>query len=156
MASTSHPQLDLDAQLCLPLYAASRAITRRYGELLAETGLTYPQYLTMLALWGGAPLTVGEIGTRLHLDTGTLTPLLKRLEGGGLVVRRRDPADERRVIVEPTAAGWALRDRVCDIPFELGESLGLSADEGRQLYHLLRRITGRLEERDAPGITHRR
>jgi len=149
MASTSYPQLDLEVQLCLPLYAASRAITRRYGELLAETGLTYPQYLAMLALWGGAPLTVGEICARLHLDTGTLTPLLKRLEGSGLVARRRDPADERRVIVEPTADGWALRDRVCDVPFELSRSLGLTSDEGRALYELLHRITDRLEARDA-------
>ena len=143
-----YPQLELDAQLCLPLYAASRAITRRYGELLAATGLTYPQYLTMLALWGGAPLTVGEIGARLHLDTGTLTPLLKRLEGSGLVVRHRDPADERRVLVKPTAEGLALRDRVCDVPFELAKSLGLSEAEGRQLYHLLHRITDRLEALD--------
>src|ERR1700722_14578592 len=129
--SASYPQLELDAQLCLPLYAASRAVTRRYGDLLAAAGLTYPQYLTLLALWGGAPLTVGDIGARLHLDSGTLTPLLKRLEQAGLVVRRRDSADERRVLIEPTAAGWALREQVTEVPRELGESLGLSEDDAR-------------------------
>jgi DNA-binding MarR family transcriptional regulator len=139
-----YPQLELDAQLCLPLYAASRAVTRRYGDLLADAGLTYPQYLTMLALWGGAPLTVGDIGTRLHLDTGTLTPLLKRLEQAGLVVRRRDPADERRVLIEPTTAGWALREQVTEVPGELGESIGLSEDEARQLHQLLYRVIGNL------------
>ena len=144
MAAT-YPQLELDAQLCLPLYAASRAITRRYGDLLAGTGLTYPQYLTMLALWSAAPMPVGDIGARLHLDTGTLTPLLKRLERAGLVVRRRDPADERRVLVEPTADGWALRERVSDVPCELGRSLRLTADEGRQLHQLLAAIIDNLD-----------
>jgi DNA-binding MarR family transcriptional regulator len=148
--TTDYPQLELDAQLCLPLYAASRAVTRRYGDLLATTGLTYPQYLTLLALWSAAPLTVGDIGARLHLDTGTLTPLLKRLERAGLVARRRDPADERRVLVEPTAAGRALRERVTGVPLELGQSLGLTADEGRQLHRLLSKVIGSLEDGAPP------
>ena len=143
--SATYPQLELDVQLCLPLYAASRAVTRRYGDLLAAAGLTYPQYLTMLALWSGAPLTVGDIGARLHLDTGTLTPLLKRLERAGLVERRRDPGDERRVIIEPTAAGWALREQVTEVPYELGRSMRLSADEAAQLHQLLGKVIGSLE-----------
>jgi DNA-binding MarR family transcriptional regulator len=143
--ATTYPQLELDVQLCLPLYAASRAITRRYGDLLAGTGLTYPQYLTMLALWSAAPMTVGEIGTRLHLDTGTLTPLLKRLEQAGLVARRRDPADERRVLVEPTEAGWAVRERVTDVPCELGQSLRLTPDEAGQLRETLYRMIDSLD-----------
>jgi MarR family transcriptional regulator, organic hydroperoxide resistance regulator len=146
--TAGYPQLEPDAQLCLPLYAASRAVTRRYGDLLAATGLTYPQYLAMLALWSAAPLSVGDIGTRLHLDTGTLTPLLKRLERAGLVLRRRDAADERRVLVEPTADGWALRDRVADVPGELGRSLRLSADDARQLRHLLDKVIGSLDGAD--------
>jgi len=141
---SAYPQLDLDMQLCLPLYAASRAITRRYGDLLAETGLTYPQYLTMLALWGSAPMTVGDIGARLFLDTGTLTPLLKRLERAGLVVRRRDQADERRVVIEPTADGWALRERVANVPCELGRALQLTEDESRSLHRSLYQIIGNL------------
>jgi MarR family transcriptional regulator, organic hydroperoxide resistance regulator len=143
--ATTYPQLEPDAQLCLALYAASRAITRRYGDLLAATGLTYPQYLTMLALWSAAPMPVGDIGTRLHLDTGTLTPLLKRLERAGLVARRRDPADERRVLVEPTADGWALRELVTDVPCELGKSLGLTGDEGSQLHQMLYKIIDNLD-----------
>jgi DNA-binding MarR family transcriptional regulator len=143
--SASYPQLELDAQLCLPLYAASRAVTRRYGDLLAGTGLTYPQYLALLALWSDAPLTVGEIGARLYLDSGTLTPLLKRLEQAGLVQRRRDPADERRVLVEPTDRGWALRERVTDVPCELGQSTGLDEDEARQLHQLLYKLIGNLD-----------
>ena len=143
--SANYPQLELDVQLCLPLYAASRAVTRRYGDLLADAGLTYPQYLTLLALWGGAPLTVGEIGARLYLDSGTLTPLLKRLEQAGLVRRRRDPADERRVLVEPTDRGWALRERVTDVPGELGQSTGLDEGEARQLHRLLDKLIGNLD-----------
>lgn len=125
-----HPQLALDEQLCFPLYAATRAVTQRYGELLADVGLTYPQYLALLALWeAGGPVTVGGLGQRLRLDSGTLTPLLKRLEAVGHVSRRRDPADERRVLVEPTEQGWALRGRVAGVPERLLEGMGLSVEE---------------------------
>ena len=137
-----YPQLDLDVQLCFPLYAASRALTRRYGLLLSDAGLTYPQYLTMLALWGGAPMSVGALGERLSLDSGTLTPLLKRLEADGIVRRTRDAQDERRVIVEPTADGWALREKVAHVPIELAAILGLTASDVRHL----RRILGKLAE----------
>ena len=125
-------QLDLDAQLCFPLYAATRAVTRRYGELLAEAQLTYPQYLSLLALWeSDEPLAVGELGERLRLDSGTLTPLLKRLETAGVVVRRRDASDERRVLIELTDEGWALRERVEHVPTELFASLAFSPKEAR-------------------------
>jgi MarR family transcriptional regulator, organic hydroperoxide resistance regulator len=142
----AYPTLDLDLQLCFPLYAATRAVTRKYGELLAEVGLTYPQYLVMLALWGGSPKTVGELGHRLRLDSGTLTPLLKRLESAGYVVRRRDAADERRVLVEPTDAGWQLREKVAHVPEALAASMGLTAKDfgelGRILAELLRHVDG--------------
>lgn len=101
----------LDQQLCFALYSASGLMTKLYRPLLDPLGLTYPQYLAMLALWERAPSTVGELGEALGLDSATLTPLLKRLEAGGLVTRRRDPADERRVLVEPTAEGQALREQ---------------------------------------------
>ena len=141
-----HPQLDLDAQLCFPLYAASRAVTRAYGPLLAEFGLTYPQYLALLALWGeGGPMTVGELGSRLRLDSGTLTPVLKRLEQAGFVTRRRDSSDERRVLVAVTAAGQDLQDRVSDVPTRLVASLGLDATESRQLRRLLGSLLDRLD-----------
>src|SRR5438876_12168162 len=116
-----YTQLELDRQLCFALYAASRAVTRAYGPLLVEVGLTYPQYATMLALWDAPerPVSVGELGSRLHLDTGTLTPLLKRLEALGFVSRTRDGADERRVLVDVTDRGTALRDEVASVPGRL-------------------------------------
>jgi MarR family transcriptional regulator, organic hydroperoxide resistance regulator len=136
-----YPQLDLDAQLCFPLYAATRAVTRRYGELLAEVQLTYPQYLSLLALWeSDERLSVGALGARLRLDSGTLTPLLKRLESAGLVVRRRDEKDERRVLIELTDEGWALRERVAHVPKELFASLAFSPSEATQLRRLLGRV----------------
>ena len=136
-----YPQLDLDSQLCFPLYAASRAVTRRYSTLLAEVGLTYPQYLCLLALWGaGDPLTVGELGQRLRLDSGTLTPVLKRLEAAGHLVRRRDAGDERRVLLELTESGWALRDAVADVPLGIATGMGLSRAEAEQLRGLLDRM----------------
>lgn len=141
-----HPQLDLDAQLCFPLYAATRAVTRAYGPLLRDFGLTYPQYLTLLALWNdGEPMSVGELGSRLRLDSGTLTPLLKRLEQAGYVTRHRDSEDERRVLVAVTTTGWELRDQVSDVPVRLVESLGLDAAESRQLRRLLGSLLERLD-----------
>ncbi|WP_104107629.1 MarR family transcriptional regulator [Nocardioides sp. 616] len=149
---TDYPQLELDRQLCLPLYAASRAVTRRYTELLAEVGLTYPQYLCLLGLWDAdGPLTVGDLGTRLHLDSGTLTPLLKRMESMGLVTRTRDVVDERRVLVSVTAAGRALRDRVADVPTRLVAGMGMSEADG----HALRRLLDQLLEQLEPGRTRR-
>ena len=102
--------LQLDHQLCFALYSASLAMTKLYKPLLEPLGLTYPQYLVMLVLWEGDGLTVSQLGERLALDSGTLTPLLKRLEASGLVQRRRDAADERRVLLHLTPAGRALKD----------------------------------------------
>jgi MarR family transcriptional regulator, organic hydroperoxide resistance regulator len=123
---TPVPQLALDKQLCFALYDASRAFIRAYGPLLERLGLTYPQYVTMLALWEmSEPVAVGALGDRLGLDSGTLTPLLKRLERADLVERRRDPDDERRVLVTPSKAGWALREAAADIPGCMHERLQL-------------------------------
>lgn len=122
MATRSAPALPpadplaLDQQLCFPLYAASHLMTRLYRPLLAPLGLTYPQYLVMLALWEHSPASVGALGERLLLDSGTLTPLLKRLEAAGWVTRQRDPADERRVKVGLTEAGRALREPASRVP----------------------------------------
>lgn len=121
----------LDDQLCFALYDASRALIRAYGPLLEPLGITYPQYLALLALWeADGPITVGVLGERLGLDSGTLTPLLKRLEQIGLITRRRDPADERRVMVTLTAEGDALREPATRIPACLGERLGDVGDIG--------------------------
>lgn len=108
--------LRLDNQLCFALYSASLAMTKLYKPLLDELGLTYPQYLVMLVLWEGDGLMVSELGQRLSLDSGTLTPLLKRLEAAGLVARMRDVADERRVHIHLTAAGRKLKARAAKVP----------------------------------------
>lgn len=146
------PQLALDQQICLPLYAASRAVTRRYAQLLGEVGLTYPQYLSLLALWeADGPLSVSDLGARLHLDSGTLTPLLKRMETAGLVARARDRRDERRVLVSVTEEGWALRARVADVPARLVEGMGMTETDGRTLRGLLEQLITQLEpERRTP------
>ena len=112
----SPPELLLDNQLCFALYSASLAMTKLYKPLLDALGLTYSQYLVMLALWERDGLTVSELGERLFLDSGTLTPLLKRLEAAGLLVRLRDVQDERRVRITLTGQGRALRDGAQPIP----------------------------------------
>ena len=108
--------LRLNNQLCFALYSTSLAMTKMYKPMLDAIGLTYPQYLVMLVLWEEDGLTVSEIGERLFLDSGTLTPLLKRVEAAGLLARQRDTEDERRVRVKLTAAGNSLRAKATDIP----------------------------------------
>ena len=112
----SEQALLLDNQLCFALYSASLAMTKLYKPLLDELGLTYPQYLALLVLWEQDGVTVSELGDRLSLDSGTLTPLLKRLEAAGLVSRLRDAADERRVLIRLTAEGRKLKSRALRIP----------------------------------------
>ena len=115
-ASASPPALLLNNQLCFALYSASLAMTKLYKPLLTRLGLTYPQYLVMLVLWEQDGMTVSELGERLFLDSGTLTPLLKRLEASGLLARERDAQDERRVRVTLTGPGRALRGAAESIP----------------------------------------
>ncbi|MDD7965910.1 MarR family winged helix-turn-helix transcriptional regulator [Actinomycetospora lemnae] len=131
----------LSEQACFALYSASRAVTDVYRPLLAELGLTYPQYLVLLTLWESEPRTVRDVGAALALDYGTVSPLLKRLEGAGLVERRRDPRDERTVTVHLTDEGRALRGRVAHVPRTIGCALGLDDRARRDLIVLLRTIT---------------
>ena len=142
---TPAPQLLLDHQLCFSLYAASLAMTRRYQPLLTELGLTYPQYIALLALWEHDDVTVSALGDRLALDSGTLTPLLKRMETSGWVTRERDAADERRVRVRLTPAGRALRERAQHIPSSLLAGSGVTATQVRQLTAELQALRQRLE-----------
>ena len=121
--------LALDKQLCFALYSASLAMTKVYKPLLAPLGLTYPQYLVMLALWEHDGQSVSALGDRLALDSGTLTPLLKRLETQGRLSRERDDADERRVIVRLTAAGRRLKVEARRIPREIGRASGCELSE---------------------------
>jgi len=131
--------LKLDNQLCFSVYSASLAMTRLYKPLLDKLGLTYPQYLVLLVLWEGDGLTVSELGERLSLDSGTLTPLLKRLEANGLVVRIRDVADERRVHISLSSAGRRLKQRAAHIPACLLAASQCSVDE---LVALTRQLQG--------------
>jgi DNA-binding MarR family transcriptional regulator len=144
--------LRLDRQLCFPLYAASNLFGRLYRPMLARLGLTYPQYLVMLVLWEQAPQSVGALGGRLHLDSGTLTPLLKRLEAAGLVTRRRDSRDERRVLVALTEQGRALRHSARDVPTTLASGLALSPDDLADLRATVQHLVAVLAtaERAAP------
>lgn len=121
--------LRLDNQLCFALYSTSLAMTKMYKPMLDANGLTYPQYLVMLVLWEEDGLTVSQIGERLFLDSGTLTPLLKRMESTGLLLRLRDTEDERRVYVGLTAAGNSLRRTATDLPSCLQSLTGCSLSE---------------------------
>jgi MarR family transcriptional regulator, organic hydroperoxide resistance regulator len=130
--------LTLDKQLCFALYSASLAMTKVYKPLLAPLGLTYPQYLVMLALWEADGQGVGELGDKLALDSGTLTPLLKRLEAQGRVCRERDAADERRVIIRLTAEGRQLKAAARGVPRAIGRASGCELGE---IVELTRQLT---------------
>lgn len=123
------PTPRLDDQLCFALYSASRAVTMVYRPLLDELNLTYPQYLVLMVLWEDEPCTVGHLGARLHLDSGTLSPLLKLLEVLGLVHRARSADDERRVQITLTAAGRSLEERAACIPEKLLSSGDADIDD---------------------------
>lgn len=144
MTRADHPDdsdLDLRKQVCFALYAASRALTALYRPVLDRLGLTYPQYLVMLVLWERGDTTVKALGTSLELDSGTLSPLLKRLEAAGLVTRARDPRDERSVVVSLTTAGDALREQAAGIPRAIAEATGVPGSQLAALRDTLRIIT---------------
>jgi DNA-binding MarR family transcriptional regulator len=130
----------LQNQLCFPLYAVSKEVVRLYKPFLDEIGLTYTQYIAMMVLWEKRSLTVKELGEYLYLDSGTLTPLLKKMEAQGIVSRQRNTADERSVIVSVTEAGEALRVRAATIPERIGACLPLTKDEAETLYQLLYKV----------------
>lgn len=138
--------LRLDHQLCFPLYAASRAVIRLYHPALSALDLTYTQYITMMALWEGAPMSVKELGERLYLDTGTLTPLLKAMEKKGLISRARSTEDERCVLITLTAAGESLRDQALRVPAEIGSCIRLEPERARELYTLLYELLENIAE----------
>lgn len=136
----------LDDRLCLALYSASRAMTSRYRPLLVDLGLTYPQYLVMVLLWEEGPTSVGGIGTRLSLESSTLSPLLKRLEAMGLVTRTRDRRDERSVTVDLTPAGTAMQARAVGVTPAVCEATGLPLAGQQALVAELRALATRLDE----------
>jgi MarR family transcriptional regulator, organic hydroperoxide resistance regulator len=134
----------IDSQLCFALYSASRAMTAAYRPILAELNLTYPQYLVLLVLWEDERVTVRRLGERLHLDSGTLSPLLKRLELNGFVRRERSRNDERLVEVTLTPAGRRLEQRAQCIPAELGSVTGISEKQATDLRDAVRQLTDAL------------
>jgi MarR family transcriptional regulator, organic hydroperoxide resistance regulator len=134
-------ELALDRQLCFALYAATRAMTQLYRPVLDDLGLTYPQYLVLLVLWERESATVSELGAALALDSGTLSPLLKRLEAAGLVTRTRARTDERSVRIGLTETGAALRERAACVPGQLARAVGMPAAEVEELRRTLVRLT---------------
>ncbi len=138
----NYDMLKLKNQLCFPLYACSREVVKKYKPLLDEIGLTYTQYIVMMVLWEKQPITVKALGDELYLDSGTLTPLLKKMESNGLVTRERSGADERNLIISLTEKGNALRERAVDIPSKMGACISLSQQESAALYTLLNKVLG--------------
>jgi len=145
--------LKLDHQLCFALYSASLAMTKYYKPLLDPLGLTYPQYLVMLVLWERDGVTVSQLGERLALDSGTLTPLLKRLEVADLVRRLRDTADERRVLLHLTPAGRALKTKALAVPESVACAAGCSLDELAALTARLKALRSQINESSIPSST---
>ncbi len=140
-----YEMLKLENQLCFPLYAASRAIIRQYTPYLSRLDLTYTQYIALMALWQERTLSVKELGKRLYLDSGTLTPLLKAMEQKGLVQRQRSETDERSVLVTLTEKGWSLREQASSVPAEVGSCIHLDSEQAGQLYSLLYELLGNIK-----------
>ena len=134
--------LKLENQICFPLYACSKEIIRRYKPFLDKVDLTYTQYITMMALWENESMNVRELGNCLFLDSGTLTPVLKKLEGKGYIKRSRSKEDERNLIVTVTEKGWELREEMLSIPSSMSSCVDLQPQEAADLYRLLYKVLG--------------
>ena len=146
-------ELKLDDFLCFAIYSASHAFNRLYKPILDRLGLTYPQYLAMVALWEGGEPTVGELGERLRLESNTLTPLLKRLEAMGLVTRTRDPRDERQVRVGLTDKGRALKGPACAVPGDALAASGLTVEDVVRLRGQVAALRDVLVRAEAGGVS---
>lgn len=138
--------LKLENQLCFPLYACSKAIVRQYKPFLDELDLTYTQYITMMVLWEEKKINVKQLGKKLYLDSGTLTPLLKKLEAKGYLTRTRSSKDERNLVIVITEAGEALKEQAVQVPQKVGDCLQLEIQEIQNLRYLLQKIVGSLED----------
>ena len=145
----------LEQQVCFAIYSAMHAVNKAYMPLLEKIALTYPQYLAMLVLWEADDVTVKELGERLFLDSGTLTPLLKRLEAMGLVQRARDPKDERKVRLSLTGKGRDLRRDALSIPGQIAAVMGRPADDLKSVRKELRRIRNSLLQCRAQKLSER-
>ncbi|MRN54881.1 MarR family transcriptional regulator [Paenibacillus sp. LC-T2] len=143
---TTTPELLLENQLCFTIYACSREITKLYQPYLDSIGVTYSQYLVMLVLWERRQCTVKEIGEALFLDSGTLTPLLKRLQAAGLILRERSLQDERKVLISLTEQGWALQKDALCIPSKMMEGTAMTGDEFVDLLAQFKNLLGRVHD----------
>ncbi|WP_330692427.1 MarR family transcriptional regulator [Mogibacterium neglectum] len=141
-----YDSLKLENQLCFPLYACSKEITRRYKPFLSKLDLTYTQYITMMVLWEARELSVKELGDKLFLDSGTLTPLLKKLEAKGYLTRNRSVKDERNLIIKITDKGMALREEALAVPQEIRSCISLTDDETAALFKLLHNFMSTIEQ----------
>ena len=142
----NYDSLKLDNQLCFPLYACAKEIVRQYKPYLDDLDLTYTQYVTMMVLWENNHLSVKALGKRLYLDSGTLTPLLKKLEAKGYLTRTRSEADERSVIISLTDEGLALRDKALAVPEQMRGCVRLSKEDAQTLYRILYQLLGGMTE----------
>ncbi len=143
MKQSKYDALKLENQLCFHLYACSREIVKRYKPFLDEIGLTYTQYIAMMVMWERKSVNVKELGKCLYLDSGTLTPLLKKLESKGFVTRMRSDKDERNLVVAITEEGEKLKEKAVEIPFQIAGCTNLTSEEGMQLYGILYKILGK-------------
>ena len=141
-----YDSLRLANQLCFPLYACSKEIVKAYKPYLEELDLTYTQYITMMVMWEHKELCVKDVGRYLYLDSGTLTPLLKRLEEKGYITRKRSEKDERDLIVKLTKSGEALKKKAADIPQRVGSCVDLDPQKAQTLYDLLYEILGKITD----------
>lgn len=141
MSLEGYEQLKLENQLCFPLYAAAKEVVRKYKPYLDELDLTYTQYIAMMVLWEEESMNVKELGSKLYLDSGTLTPLLKKLEAKGYITRSRCKEDERNLIIEITEKGEALKEKAANVPKEMVEKwVNISEDEIKTMYHALYKL----------------
>lgn len=140
MDERKYEALKIENQLCFPLYACSRDVIKRYKPFLDKIDLTYTQYITMLVMWDRKEVNVKELGKRLYLDSGTLTPLLKKLESKGLLTRKRSTEDERNLVISITEKGERLKDEAIEIPEKMTQSMPLDQDEAVTLYRILYKL----------------
>lgn len=139
--------LKLENQICFPLYVCSKEIIRKYKPFLDEIDLTYTQYITMMVLWDKKQINVKELGKILYLDSGTLTPLLKKLETKGFIVRNRNKNDERNLMISITKEGISLKNKASSIPERMGKCLNLSEEEAISLYKILYKVLDKLNDK---------
>ncbi len=147
--STKYDGLKLKNQLCFPLYACAKEVVRKYKPFLDDIDLTYTQYITMMVLWEKKEINVKELGKHLYLDSGTLTPVLKKLESKGYITRARSKNDERNLEIHITDEGMNVREKAIDIPDKIGSCVRLEPEEAMELYHILQKMLGNMGEVNA-------